>query len=437
MALRALTKDKKTTSSSQPTHKSTTVQQKKTTNSPSTKETTPSTSNEIKKAQPIPVSSSIGDSSSIPITIKHVPEKSNPRRSIDKSPSPSLRSPSPVTRDRMRSPSPAARLRSPSPATRDKLRSPSPAARLRSPSPAPRDRLRSPSPATRDRLRSPSPVTRLRSPSPTTGDRLRSPSPATRDRLHSPSPATRDRDRLPSPSPAPRARLRSPSPSIRERSPKTSSLSPKAPHLPKPEDVMKSPPVPKPQKPKSPSIGSTMKQTIQTPNLSPNSKPSESDHQKQDFEKIQHGDDSDFAHEMELEDGGYTTHSERSPMALEDGHESPSSHDGSDVGSQYPDIEDKPTPKDKEEMDTQNMKEEKVVLEKNRKGEGGRNEAKGGGTKPNVVIVKSTEMKDTTGYNNMIEKTVSKLRAKKINRVSALVGAFETVISLESERSPG
>ncbi|KAI3505511.1 hypothetical protein L1887_27642 [Cichorium endivia] len=73
------------------------------------------------------------------------------------------------------------------------------------------------------------------------------------------------------------------------------------------------------------------------------------------------------------------------------------------------DVEDKPEPEVKEEMDTGNMKEEKVVLEKNRKGR---------------------------RWQKCGERCRSKLREKKMNKVSALVGAFETVISLESEQSP-
>ncbi|KAL4565025.1 hypothetical protein LXL04_029107 [Taraxacum kok-saghyz] len=343
MASRAPTKEKKVTSSSQPTGKGAPLQQNKTTNpSPIKKPTTPS-SNETKKTRPGPVSSSI------PITKKqHVPEKPNPRKSRDKSPSPSLRSPSPspilrspspVIRGRLRSPSPANRdtLRSPSPANR--LRSPSPVTRLRSPSPVIRGRLRSPSPANRDTLRSPSPANKLRSPSPVT--RLRSPSPVIRGRLRSHSPSNRDTLRSPSPanrlrSPSLVTRLRSPSPSIRDRSPTT-------PYLSKSEDAPKSPPLPKPQRSKSPSIGSTTKQTRPTIKLVPKPNPSAFDRQRQkdqntvileqDFEKIQHGDDSDFSHEMESEDGGYTTHSESSPMALEDDNEMPPSRDGSDKGS--------------------------------------------------------------------------------------------------------
>ena len=55
-------------------------------------------------------------------------------------------------------------------------------------------------------------------------------------------------------------------------------------------------------------------------------------------------------------------------------------------------------------------------------------------------MIKSPEVvmhgkKETATYNDVIEETVSKLREQRKNRVLALAGAFETVISLESESS--
>ncbi|CAI9274992.1 unnamed protein product [Lactuca saligna] len=57
------------------------------------------------------------------------------------------------------------------------------------------------------------------------------------------------------------------------------------------------------------------------------------------------------------------------------------------------------------------------------------------------TVVKNQEVvmhgkKDSTTYNIVIEETVSKLREQRKNRVLALAGAFETVISLESDVSP-
>ncbi|KAL7609787.1 hypothetical protein Lser_V15G10489 [Lactuca serriola] len=57
------------------------------------------------------------------------------------------------------------------------------------------------------------------------------------------------------------------------------------------------------------------------------------------------------------------------------------------------------------------------------------------------TVVKNQEVvmhgkKDSATYNVVIEETVSKLREQRKNRVLALAGAFETVISLESDVSP-
>ncbi|KAI3698412.1 hypothetical protein L2E82_41940 [Cichorium intybus] len=57
------------------------------------------------------------------------------------------------------------------------------------------------------------------------------------------------------------------------------------------------------------------------------------------------------------------------------------------------------------------------------------------------VAIKSQEVvmhgkKDSATYNDVIEETVSKLREQSKNRVLALAGAFETVISLEADLSP-
>ncbi|CAH1415057.1 unnamed protein product [Lactuca virosa] len=57
------------------------------------------------------------------------------------------------------------------------------------------------------------------------------------------------------------------------------------------------------------------------------------------------------------------------------------------------------------------------------------------------TVVKNQEVvmhgkKDSATYNIVIEETVSKLREQRKNKVLALAGAFETVISLESDVSP-
>ena len=43
--------------------------------------------------------------------------------------------------------------------------------------------------------------------------------------------------------------------------------------------------------------------------------------------------------------------------------------------------------------------------------------------------------KEVAAYNDVIEETVSKLLEKRKSKVKALVGAFETVISLQEWRS--
>lgn len=51
--------------------------------------------------------------------------------------------------------------------------------------------------------------------------------------------------------------------------------------------------------------------------------------------------------------------------------------------------------------------------------------------KINLVSRPQGSKKDNTAYNDVIEETASKLREQRRNKVKALVGAFETVISLE------
>ncbi|KAE9460285.1 hypothetical protein C3L33_07812, partial [Rhododendron williamsianum] len=99
--------------------------------------------------------------------------------------------------------------------------------------------------------------------------------------------------------------------------------------------------------------------------------------------------------------------------------------------------------KEGEESATENSKDKS--LDKEEVGEGSQMECKEREKVADTVTETKTQMENTAGkqqqqrqgkketqaYNDVIEETASKLREKRKNKVKALVGAFETVISLQ------
>ncbi|XP_058222292.1 uncharacterized protein LOC131332221 [Rhododendron vialii] len=100
--------------------------------------------------------------------------------------------------------------------------------------------------------------------------------------------------------------------------------------------------------------------------------------------------------------------------------------------------------KEGEESATENSKD-KSLDKKEEVGEGSQTECKEREKVVDTVTETKTQMENTAGkqqqqrqgkketqaYNDVIEETASKLREKRKNKVKALVGAFETVISLQ------
>ncbi|KAK2969491.1 hypothetical protein RJ640_003510 [Escallonia rubra] len=121
--------------------------------------------------------------------------------------------------------------------------------------------------------------------------------------------------------------------------------------------------------------------------------------------------------------------------------------------------------KNKHDAEDQNKEEKEVEVgntdEKKKEGEDGANgspedkaketeetgeteEAKGADKEANLEMQNVAEAKqqgghvkkDSAAYNDVIEETASKLREQRKNKVKALVGAFETVISLQEPEAP-
>lgn len=101
--------------------------------------------------------------------------------------------------------------------------------------------------------------------------------------------------------------------------------------------------------------------------------------------------------------------------------------------------------KEGEESTTENSKDKSLDKEEE-VGEGSQTECKEREKVEDTVTETKTQMENTAGkqqqqqrqgkketqaYNDVIEETASKLREKRKNKVKALVGAFETVISLQ------